>query len=99
MRYIKWILLGAASGAVLALLMVLIPDLRGKAAALAGIGAGFAGLARWALSLLKVTVDLQDQKSGQLIKVIDLPGEVGKFLVVGVYLAGARLYLGYVEFR
>jgi len=98
MHYIKWILVGAVAGVVLLLAAWLIKDFAARAAVVAGVGAGMAGVGRWLLSLLKVEVNLEDRPSGKLIKKIDLPGEVGKYVVIGVYLAGARLFLGHVAF-
>jgi len=95
---VKWILAGAVMALVMLLACWLIKDLAARAAVVAAAGAGFAGVGRWLLSLLKVEVDLADQPAGKRIKTIDLPGEVGKYIVVGVYLAGARLFLGYVAF-
>jgi len=98
MKYLKWVLFGAVAGVVVLLAAWLVKDLATRAAVVATFGAGLAGLGRWVLTLLKVNVDLDDQPSGKLIKNIDLPGEVGKYLVIGVHLAGARLFLGYVAF-
>lgn len=98
MHYIKWIIIGAVAGLVVLFACWLIKDLAARAVVVAGVGAAFAGFGRWLLSVLRVEVDLADSPSGKLIKRIDLPGEVGKYIVVGVYLAGARLFLGYVAF-
>lgn len=99
MHYLKWIVIGAVAGVVMLFAVWLVRDIGTRAAVVAGVGAGLAGFGRWFLSLLKVNVDVADTPRGKLIRVIDLPGSVLKYLVVGVYLAGACLYLGHVRFE
>jgi len=84
---------------VLLLATWLVKDIATRAAVVAGAGAAVAGFGRWILSLLRVTVDVDDKPSGKLIKVINLPGTVLKYLVVGVWLAGGCLFLGHVRFE